>query len=82
MEALPHESGVAFRIWAPHADAVYATGSFNQWSSDAHPLTKQDGSYPNIKMLVSTGLQEASMLNECDVRERWAISIGKIQAKK
>jgi 1,4-alpha-glucan branching enzyme len=44
MGALPHVSGVAFRVWAPHADAVYVTGSFNNWSSDAHPMAKeQDG---------------------------------------
>ena len=27
MGATPHESGVAFRVWAPHADAVYVVGS-------------------------------------------------------
>ena len=41
MGALPHGSGVAFRVWAPHADAVYVTGSFNSWSHDSHPMTKE-----------------------------------------
>lgn len=41
MGALPYASGVAFRVWAPHADAVYVTGTFNDWSPDAHPLTKE-----------------------------------------
>ena len=45
MGSLPHESGVAFRVWAPHADAVYVKGSFNKWSSDAHPMTKEEGGY-------------------------------------
>ena len=45
MGALPHESGVAFRVWAPHADAVYVTGSFNSWSPDAHPMTKEQDGY-------------------------------------
>ncbi|MCT7374003.1 hypothetical protein [Chelativorans salis] len=27
-------NGVAFRVWAPHADAIFVTGSFNGWSDD------------------------------------------------
>ncbi len=38
MGALPHPGGVAFRVWAPHAEAVHVTGSFNDWSEDACPL--------------------------------------------
>jgi 1,4-alpha-glucan branching enzyme len=45
MGLLPHESGVAFRVWAPHANAVYVIGSFNNWSSDAHPMAKEEGGY-------------------------------------
>lgn len=45
MGALPHESGVAFRVWAPHATAVSVTGSFNEWSTDAHPMTLEGGGY-------------------------------------
>ena len=45
MGALPHESGAAFRVWAPHAEAVFVTGSFNEWSDDAHPMTAEDGGY-------------------------------------
>ncbi len=45
MGALPHESGVAFRVWAPHADAVYVTGSFNGWSAEAHRMLKEEGGY-------------------------------------
>ena len=45
MGAMPHASGVAFRVWAPHADSVYVTGVFNKWSPDANPMTKQDGGY-------------------------------------
>ena len=39
MGALPHDQGVAFRVWALHAERVFVTGTFNQWSPDAHPLT-------------------------------------------
>jgi len=45
MGALPYESGVAFRVWAPHADAVFVTGSFNKWSPDAHPMTLEGEGY-------------------------------------
>ena len=45
MGAIPHATGVAFRVWAPHANAVYVTGTFNNWSPDAHPFTKEEGGY-------------------------------------
>ena len=41
MGAIPHEAGVAFRVWAPHADAAFVTGSFNEWSPDSHPMTTE-----------------------------------------
>jgi 1,4-alpha-glucan branching enzyme len=43
MGAVPFEGGVLFRVWAPHADAVFVTGSFNDWAEDAHPLSREDG---------------------------------------
>jgi len=43
MGAIVHEGGVAFRIWAPHADRVFVTGSFNDWADDADPMTREDG---------------------------------------
>lgn len=43
MGAIPHTSGVAFRVWAPNADAVQVIGSFNDWSPDSHPMIKEDG---------------------------------------
>ena len=45
MGAMPHKSGVAFRVWAPHAEAVSVTGSFNDWSPDAHPMTQEGEGY-------------------------------------
>jgi 1,4-alpha-glucan branching enzyme len=46
MGAVPHEAGVSFRVWAPHADAVFVTGSFNNWSPDACPMQRDsDGSW-------------------------------------
>lgn len=32
MGAILHKKGVAFRVWAPNAEQVYVTGTFNDWS--------------------------------------------------
>jgi len=45
MGAMPHDSGVAFRVWAPHATTVFVTGSFNDWSIDANPMTLEGDGY-------------------------------------
>lgn len=45
MGAIPHEAGVAFRLWAPHAEAVWVTGTFNDWSPVAHPMVKEEDGY-------------------------------------
>ena len=38
MGATPHEHGVFFRVWAPHADYVSVVGDFNDWNEGANPL--------------------------------------------
>src|SRR5688572_33512723 len=35
-------SGVSFRVWAPHAEAVAVAGSFNGQSMDANPLAREE----------------------------------------
>ncbi len=45
MGAVPHEGGVAFRVWAPHAEHVAVVGDFNEWDADAHPLAREEGGY-------------------------------------
>src|SRR6478735_9438060 len=42
MGALPYDGGTTFRVWAPHADAVFVTGTFDDWAGDRTPLA-QDG---------------------------------------
>lgn len=37
------DAGVGFRVWAPHADAVSVIGNFNDWDSQANPMTKEEG---------------------------------------
>ncbi len=34
-----------FRVWAPHADVVYVTGTFNNWSRNANPLSHKSNGY-------------------------------------
>jgi 1,4-alpha-glucan branching enzyme len=43
MGAIVHADGVAFRVWAPNADAVHVTGTFNDWSEHANPLAPAPG---------------------------------------
>ena len=43
MGAIPFEGGVAFRVWAPHADAVSVVGSFNDWDAARNPMAPEDG---------------------------------------
>src|SRR5436309_1584836 len=42
MGAIPHDKGVAFRVWAPHAEAVSVIGAFNNWEAGKHPLTREN----------------------------------------
>ncbi|MBB3209178.1 1,4-alpha-glucan branching enzyme [Rhodopirellula rubra] len=37
------QNGVAFRVWAPHADAVSVVGSFNDWDGSAARMEHEDG---------------------------------------
>ena len=40
--AIPDAKGVSFRVWAPHAEKVYVTGTFNDWSETSTPLAKEE----------------------------------------
>ncbi|WP_040158365.1 alpha-amylase family glycosyl hydrolase [Nigerium massiliense] len=45
MGAIPTSSGTGFRVWAPNADSVAVFGEFNDWSTDADPLTSEGNGY-------------------------------------
>jgi 1,4-alpha-glucan branching enzyme len=45
MGAVPHAGGVAFRVWAPHAERVTVIGTFNEWDNTRHPLKSEDNGY-------------------------------------
>ena len=40
MGAIPGAKGVTFRVWAPHAEKVYVTGTFNEWNKTSTPMTR------------------------------------------
>lgn len=45
MGAIPFDGGTTFRVWAPHAHAVFVTGTFDGWAQDETPLARDgDGS--------------------------------------
>ena len=43
--SVPDATGTTFRVWAPHGESVFVTGSFNGWSTDAAPLTRGPDGY-------------------------------------
>jgi 1,4-alpha-glucan branching enzyme len=45
MGATPHAGGVAFRVWAPHAERVAVIGTFNGWDGVTHPLLAEENGY-------------------------------------
>ena len=40
--AIPHSSGVAFRVWAPFATAVSVVGTFNDWDASNDPCERDE----------------------------------------
>ncbi len=48
MGTIPFPGGVAFRVWAPNASAVFASGDFNQWSTSAHPFASEGNGFWSV----------------------------------
>jgi 1,4-alpha-glucan branching enzyme len=42
MASIAGASSVTFRVWPPHASIVFVTGSFNDWSVDAHLMVREE----------------------------------------
>ncbi len=42
MGPIVQDQGVAFRVWAPNADAVCVVGDFNDWKSGISPMSRED----------------------------------------
>ncbi|HVN78832.1 MAG TPA: alpha-amylase family glycosyl hydrolase [Terriglobia bacterium] len=58
MGAIPGAKGATFRVWAPHAEKVYVTGTFNGWSKTSAPLVNEQNGY------WSTDVSEAKVGDE------------------
>ena len=50
MGVIPGARGVTFRVWAPHAEKVYVTGTFNDWSKTSTPLIGEHNGYWSIEV--------------------------------
>jgi 1,4-alpha-glucan branching enzyme len=55
MGTILYPGGAAFRVWAPFASAVFAAGTFNQWSVTATALASEGNGYwsadvPGVKV--------------------------------
>ena len=50
MGTILYPGGAAFRVWAPFAPAVFATGTFNQWSTTAHPFAPEGNGYWSVEV--------------------------------
>lgn len=42
--------GAAFRVWAPFASQVFAVGTFNHWSTTAHPFASEGNGYWSVEV--------------------------------
>jgi 1,4-alpha-glucan branching enzyme len=45
MGAVVGEMGVTFRVWAPNANRIFVTGSFNGWKEDEYELEHENDGY-------------------------------------
>jgi len=76
MGAITHQAGVAFRVWAPHADAVSVIGTFNSFTETSHPMEKEgEGKWyvdvreatvgHEYRFLVTNGERKFSQIDPC-----------------
>jgi 1,4-alpha-glucan branching enzyme len=45
MGSIPGAKGVSFRVWAPNAEKVFVSGTFNDWNKTSTPLTSEMNGY-------------------------------------
>lgn len=45
MGAIILNKGVAFRVWAPNAEKLFVTGSFNDWDENMYPMEAEENGY-------------------------------------
>ena len=57
------ETGVVFRVWAPHATAISVVGDFNSWKPGSHPMRKVDND--SVWELFIPGMKEYDVYKYC-----------------
>jgi 1,4-alpha-glucan branching enzyme len=62
MGSIVHTDGVAFRVWAPHAESVNIVGEFNHWQEDSHALEHEGNGYWYINVPGAKAGQEYKYL--------------------
>ncbi len=73
MGAIPYPGGTAFRVWAPHAEQVYVVGGFNQWSTTANPLGREESGYWSVDVPGARAGDPYRYLLACGAEELWRI---------
>ena len=63
LESRAGETGVVFRVWAPHAAAISVVGDFNSWKPGSHPMRKVDGD--SVWELFIPGVKEYDVYKYC-----------------
>lgn len=58
MGAIPLAEGVAFRVWAPHAEGVSVVGTFNKFDTSRHPLASEGNGYWSAEVESATAGDE------------------------
>ncbi len=49
MGAAKAGAGTAFRVWAPNAESVHLTGSFNGWADPGIPMIREEGGHWSVR---------------------------------
>jgi 1,4-alpha-glucan branching enzyme len=65
--------GVAFRVWAPHADAVTVAGAFNGWSATADPLGDEGSGFWSVDVAAARPGDEFKYVLTYDGSPLWRI---------
>jgi hypothetical protein len=80
MGALPGAGCVAFRVWGRHAEKVFVTGTFNDWSKASTPLVGEKNGYwfaevPEAKRGMNTDTHFPASVDKASLRfEPWRLA--------
>lgn len=64
--------GTTLSLYAPDASAVFIAGTFNDWQSDTHPMTRSEDGWWIVTLQLSPGAYEYKFVVDgiwCCMRE-------------